>query len=240
MGGGSETDIAKMLDAHYAGEIDIADYWAVGDTRTESITEIPSGTTEETQAAQDIELVIIGMNHDDKSDESGKAAVTVQTKNQLGTAGKLAGINSYRNHWDNMQRRSWCNNDFKAALPTWLQDLIKPVTKITNRHASSSYSSYRNQSSTVDETFILSEYEIFGSNSNESSAMGILGPDGTQYEYMKTQSNHVKSGPSSYWWTRTNYVGGAGDSGAMVVNSSGNCTSLFAYSSCGVSPAFCL
>ena len=57
-----------MLENHYSGNINIADYWAVGDSRTESITAIASGTTGEAQSAQDIELVIIGLNHDDLAD----------------------------------------------------------------------------------------------------------------------------------------------------------------------------
>lgn len=224
MGGGSETDIAKMLDAHYAGEIDIADYWAVGDTRTESITAIAtSGTIGESQSAQDIDLVIIGMNHDDLADGSGKTAVTVQTKNQLGTAGWMNYQKTGISIWSESERRTWCNDNFKSALPTWLQNVIKPVTKLTNRYAISTYESSRSHVTTTDEVFLLSEFEVFGNPYfGSEQGYGSLDPDGDQYEYMKTQANRIKSGPSSYWFTRSSFIAKYASKGFFVVKSDGN------------------
>ena len=132
-GGGTIQQISDMLDTHYKGKINISDYWAVGDSRTESISEIPSGTTGESQPAQDIELVIIGMNHDDLTtpvNGISKGAVTVQTLNCLNNKGYINSNYSGAGYalWSTSKRRTWCNNEFISALST-LKGLIKPVVK---------------------------------------------------------------------------------------------------------------
>ena len=156
-----------MLDAHYKGDINISNYWAIGDSRTESISEIPSGTTGETQPVQSIELIIIGMNHDNLASPIGdisKAAITVQTKNCLSNTGYINSRYSGTDKalWSTSPRRTWCNNEFINALST-LKGLIKPVVKLSNRHAHSNYSSSRQQETTEDYAFLLSQWEIWGS-----------------------------------------------------------------------------
>jgi hypothetical protein len=244
-GGGAEEEITKMLDAHYKGLINVADYWAIGDSRTERIAAIPNGTTTDNQPAQNVNLVIIGMNHDDKADGSGKAAITVQTKDQLSAYGYINisyGSVDY-SLWSTSIRRTWCNNNFKSALSTWLQNLIKPVTKVTNRHGYSGtfgdYGSYRGQISTTDDVFLLSEFESLGKALLGGTEWGDVGSDGTQYEYMKTQANRIKSGPTDYWWLRSAIV--ENDRSYFVaIKSDGNAFRDFADSRYGVAPAFCL
>jgi hypothetical protein len=233
-----------MINDHYKGIINVADYWQVGDMRTESITAIASGTTGEAQSAQSISLVIIGMNRDNLSDGSGKAAITVQTKSQLGSAGYMYSAYtpaSSTSLWSGSPRRTWCNGKFKSALPTWIQDIIKSVTKLTNRHGSGDYTSARGQNSTSDDVFLLSEFETFGSAPYSGNDYGNVGSDGTQYEYMKTQSNRSKSGTSSYWWLRSSCVAGNGASFFISVTSSGSYSDpLIDTINRGIAPAFCL
>jgi hypothetical protein len=211
-GGGSESEIKAMLEAHYSGKIDVVDYWKVGDTRTASLAAISSGTTSEAQSAQTIDLVIIGINHDDLETTNGtrsKAAITVQTKNCLATTGYMHNSKyAYDTSlWSNSKRRSWCNSEFKNALPSYLQNLIKPVTKYTNRIGNSSY---RSHNSSTESCYLLSEWEVFGCGTMTSSNYGNLDADGTQYKYMETQSNRIKylgtSTSANMWWTRTSYV----------------------------------
>jgi hypothetical protein len=243
MGGGSAEEIAVMLDEHYNGLINIADYWVVGDTRTESITAIPSGTTGEAQSAQSVDLVILGMNHDDKADGNGKAAVTVQAKDSLKTKGYMNSTLSGSSYslWSTSQRRTWCNGDFKSALPDWLQELIKPVTKISNRYGYTGYESYRGQTTTTDDVFLLSEFETFGTQQLDESTYGVLSSDGTQYEYMKIESNRIKNvGSSAYmWWLRSSFT--TGNSGFISCHhTSGAGGTLGCNSTTGIAPAFCL
>jgi hypothetical protein len=244
MGGGSDDEVATMINDHYAGLIDVAEYWQIGDIRTITLNAIASGTTGEAQSSQNVQLVIIGIKHDDKADGSGKATITVQTKDCLGAGGMINAPSSGYNYslWAYTSRRTWCNNDFKSALPTWLQNLIKPVAKVTNRHAhttNSNYGALRGQTTTTDSVFLLSEFETFGTSPFISMG-GDVGSDGTQYEYMKTQSNRIKGGPSQYWWLRSSIVSSAGTFDYATANSDG--TAYYATMSygCGIAPAFCL
>lgn len=234
-----------MLDEHYAGLINIADYWVVGDTRTESITAIPSGTTDESQSAQDIELVIIGFNHDDKADGSGKAAITVQTKNQLGSVGRINTKYNTESYslWSTSPRRTWCNNNFFGALSSGISSLIKLVTKKSNRFCNSPYddkTSYRTQTTTTDSVFLLSEWEVFGKQNTDSLSYGSLSSDGVQYEYMTIESNRYKSGPANYWWLRTSNVSSTYHSQFAIVTPSCTMGIWDCAEAIGIAPAFCL
>ncbi len=87
----TNAEIEKMLNAHYNGEINIEDYWHVGDTRLVHINAIPADNNNSTShVAQDMTFVIIGINHDDLKDQIGsrtKAAITVQCREVLGNKG---------------------------------------------------------------------------------------------------------------------------------------------------------
>ena len=233
-----------MLDAHYKGDIDISDYWAIGDSRTESISEIPSGTTGESQSAQEITLVIIGFDHDDLKtpvNNITKAAITVQTKDCLNAEGYMN--YEYRSAdyalWSKSQRRTWCNNEFIGALST-LKDLVKQVVKLSNRYGYDT--SYTQQETTEDYVFILSECEILGVE-DLSSIYGTLPDAGYQYEYMKTQSNRIKrvNGYTRYWWNRTSIVYNRTIANFFTIRPTGtHYDDGNAYASSGLVPAFCL
>ena len=248
MGGGTIQQISDMLDAHYKGKINISDYWTVGDSRTESISEIPSGTVGESQPVQEISLVIIGFNHDTLKSQLGsktKAAVTVQTLNCLNNKGYINSNNSGVDYslWSKSQRRTWCNNEFINALST-LKGLVKPVVKLSNRHAHSSYSSYRQQETTEDYAFLLSQWEIWGSQQISSYYYGTLPDDGIRYEYMRTDYNRIKSvnGSTSVWWTRSSFMDAGYTARFAIINTNGSYTTIDdnANYSYGVAPAFCL
>ena len=238
---GSEGDIATMLQTHYAGLIDVSKVWTIGSSRKVTLKEI-SVIDGLGQPEQEIELVIIGFNHDDLADGNGKAAVTVQVKNTLGTAGYINDdyISPSYSLWKDSKRRTWFNSNFKSALPTWLQNLIKPIAKVTNRHAYIGYESYRGQTNTTDDVFLLSEFETFGSAPYSGTDYGDVGSDGTQYEYMKTQANRVKNGGDNYWWLRSSFVNGIGRSEFVAVDWDGAANYSTSDNIYGLAPAFCI
>lgn len=157
---GSWEQISAMLDAHYSGKIDIADYWSVGDERLTNLSAIgenwcPDRLTNnssfygEAQPEQSIVLTIIGFNHDNlETSVNGcnKAAITLQTS----ILQNLYGIDLYFSSiyydiryyhlnknitysWKDCERRIyWVNNLFKNSLPTKLQPMIKTVLKKYN------------------------------------------------------------------------------------------------------------
>lgn len=206
-------EITNILNDHYAGVINIADYWNIGDTRTIHLSSMGSwqaGTDKkgETHSAQDVEIVIIGFNTDDLAAPiSGKtkAAITVQLKQALSNSGMIdydfeqKRINkiSYTSNWTSCQRRAWANTVFKESLPDSIRPLLKEVKKTAyGMHSSVTAGSwdfaYRIETYSYDYCFLLSPKEV-GANealiSNYVAINGIpeKGKDG--YEYYRHLSD---------------------------------------------------
>ena len=216
---GTDEQIAAMISAHYTGQIDIADYWNIGDVRTISISSFSSGTC--IHAEQNIQLVIIGINHDDLSSSINgitKAAITVQTKQLIGNAGHIE-REFYWSHsqicaddtdnWSNNPLRTYLNTNFYNALSTTtFRSLIKTVTK-KNLSTHSGTSTI----DTNDKIFLLSYPEVFGTDTyaNYIGGGAVSNYEGSQYNYFSTSSNRIKywnnnganSSNTGTWWLRS-------------------------------------
>lgn len=199
---GTDEEIAKMIQAHYNRKIKISDYWAVGDTRTVSLSAMEATGVGESHRAQSVQFVIGDFDHDDlvaSIQGHTKAAVTLLQKDCLmdatsasnssnGSSDTERGYmhNSSTNTcgWMNCARRTWCNNVYFKALPTAWQSMIKTVKK---------QASIGDRSAAIctvkDKIFLAAECEIFGVVNNLKSASG----EGTQYKYYKTSANRYKN-----------------------------------------------
>lgn len=199
---GTDEEIAKMIQAHYNYKIKISDYWAVGDTRTVSLSAMEATGVGESHRAQSVQFVIGDFDHDDlvaPIQGHTKAAVTLLQKDCLmdatsasnssnGSSDTERGYmhNSSTNTcgWMNCARRTWCNNVYFKALPTAWQSMIKTVKK---------QASIGDRSAAIctvkDKIFLAAECEIFGVVNNLKSASG----EGTQYKYYKTSANRYKN-----------------------------------------------
>lgn len=247
---GTYAEISAMLDAHYAGTIDVSDYWSVGDVKSVSLSAMSATGVGEAHSAQNAEVVILGFEHDDLVNPingKSKAALSLQLKNGLEVVGYIYSAHNSPSYslWDGSPRQIWCNSTFKNALPAELVNLIKTVTKKTWRYAHSSYSGYRTQQTTEEDCFLVSEFEVFGTQGLSTTDYGAVGEDGTQYEYYKTSSNRIKylgvSGTSANtWWLRSSFVYGSGSSYFRVVSTSGSVNSSLAINAYGVAPGFCI
>lgn len=241
---GTVEEISAMLNAHYAGLINIADYWEIGNNRQVMMQSISAaGPTGEGHDAQLVGLTIIGMNHDNLKNPIGtrtKAAITVQTFSSLNRVGSINSNDTGGDNalWSKSPRRTWCNNNFIEALP--IANLIKPVIKLSNRHATGN-SSYRQQEKTEDYAFLLSQWEIWGKQVLDSS-FGILPAEGTQYDYMKKLSNRKKYCGDDYssWWSRTSYVFNSNKVFFLHADKDGGYAWSSSITGLGIAPAFCL
>ena len=216
---GTDEQIASMISAHYAGQIDIADYWSVGQTRTVSISSFSSGTV--THITQNIQLVIIDINHDDLTTSINgktKAAITVQTKQLLANAGASKyeyywGSSHYpvddTDNWSNNPLRStYLNTNFYNALGDTFKSLIKTVTK-KNLSTHSGTSTI----DTNDKIFLPSYSEVFGTviYNYYINGRSVSNYEGSQYKYYETSSNRIKyknnngvdSSNAGVWWLRS-------------------------------------
>lgn len=249
---GTDEQIATMIDAYYAGTFSLADVktvWHVGDIRNISLAAMSATGVGESHRAQTVQVQIIDFDHDTLTTSINgktKALITVDLKNCLRDAsvsdtggssntehGYMNSSNTNVGGWTSCARRTWCNDVFYAALPTYLKNKVKPVNKLT---------SAGNQSSTIntdsDKCFLLSEIEIFGTVSQSKSR------EGTQYSHYATASNRYKlpkwsaSNSSDNWWERS--PRGSNATSFCLVVSGGNASDSVASFAYGLAPAFAL
>lgn len=250
--GGTDAEIAKMIQAHYNDKINIADYWAVGDTRSVSLSAMSATGVGESHRAQTVQFVIGDFEHDDlETPINGhtKAAVTLLQKDCLMDATSASNQNNGSNDtergymnstntnvggWKSCARRTWCNNVYFSALPSAWQSMVKTVNKKV---------SVGNNSSTIetvqDKIFLAAEIEIF--NSTTYSFAG----EGTQYTYYKNATaNRCKmpkwnsSSVSHIYWERSPCSGYSAR--FCIVFNGGGADIDFASSANGVAPCLCI
>ena len=251
--GGTDAEIAKMIQAHYNNKINIADYWAVGDTRSVSLSAMSATGVGESHRAQTVQLVILDFEHDDLAtaiNGHSKAAVSIGLKDCLMDASNALNPvngggnteNGYMNSpatsaggWKNCARRAWCNNVFFAALPSTWQSMVKIVNKKSGTGGVSSSGT----EITADKIFLAAEIEIFGSRTYSVDG------EGTQYQYYKNAAANRYKMPkwgSSYvsniYWERSPFSGHT-DS-FCIVSDGGSASSNGANNARGVAPCLCI
>ena len=194
----------------------VPDSWVVGDQKTMTI----DGT--------DYTIDIIGKDHDDYSDGSGKAPLTFQLHDCYATATSLNSTNTNSLGWTSSKMRTSDLPNILSKMPSEVQSTIKKVNKLTSAGGLSS-----TIVTTDDDLFLLSEMEVFGVANNSFAG------EGTQYEYYKTTANRVKTrnGTAPAWWERS--PNGAYSSEFCKVYSNGVLGSSNANGYDGISFAFC-
>lgn len=205
-----------MLSANGA----IQNYYSVGDEKTITLS-----------TGEQVTFVILGFDHDDLSDGSGKAGVTFGMKNLLAATYPMNGSDSYIEGWKMTSMRTETMHDLFALLPQDWKAVIKRVDKKTRDGQGST-----SITTTVDKLFIFSQVEITGAGASE----------GEQYEYWKTvkdgtvAANRIKnlsngSGAANAWWLRTMNV-----DIFYYVGATGNISSNYATTAYGVCFGFCV
>lgn len=225
-------ELKIMLTRHYSGDINLADFWSVGDVRTITYGAMESTGVGETHAGMTQKMVILGFDHDTISGGT-KSAVTIGLLNGLGNPGYIHPNNTNVGGWNASNRRAWCNATFFNALPKGLQELIKPVDKYYTPGNGS-----KNIMTCSDKCFLLSESEIVGNGVTYSYA-----GEGEQYPFfvggdsLKKRQGDDVSGYDN-WLTRsackdnnTQYV---------YIESDGDINVCDANSQYQIIPAFCI
>lgn len=138
---------------------------------------------------------IIGLNHDDYADGSGKAPITFQLHDAYIESYSMNASKTNVGGWKECEMRTTHLPALLALMPEEVKNAIREVNKMA---------SDGNKSSTIetvsDKLFLLSEVEIFGSTAY--SAAG----EGTQYDYYKAGNSKVKNttvGKATMWWERS-------------------------------------
>ena len=160
----------------------VPDSWAVGNSKNMTI-----GGTE-------YQIDIIGKNHDDYADGSGKAPLTFQLHNSYGTAYAMNSTSINAGGWKECAMRKTHLPAVLALMPAEVQSGIREVSKTTAAKSSDKW-----LETVPDKLFLLSEVETFGSTANSEAG------EGSQYTYYETGGSTVKTlnGTATSWWLRS-------------------------------------
>ena len=202
--------------------------WNIGDTISYQLT-----------TGENVTMRIIGFNHDDLSDGTGKAGITLDMTHCLATQYRANSKNStagYASH----QIKTETLPTIKALLPQEWQDVIKLVDK---RSGNGSGANYTETLTLSEDLFLLSSVEVL----NEAGHSKIL-DEGVVYEYWngKVASDRVKNidkdadgipETGCMWWLRSvAYLAGY----ACCIGPTGASTMAPPRNYNGVSFAFCV
>lgn len=157
-----------------------------------------------------LEYRIVGIDHDDLADGSGKAGLTFEATNNAIGYQRMNATNTNVGGWEKSELRGRLNSgDLWALLPAEVQSKAKAVTKMTDNKGGGSAGI---PSTTTEKVFLLSMTEVYNYRS-----------DGTQYEYYKSKgvTGSSYSGASSDYGHRTRSVSELNSTNFEIVASTG-------------------
>ena len=227
---GTDDEIAAMVAAADAGQIDLSDYWHVGDTRTVNLSVMPATGVGEIHAAQSVQFVLTDPGHYTLANGK-KCSFVVLQKDCLKEYGVMNSRGTNNGGWNNCPRRTWCNSVYRNAIPSTLRGIFKQFTTYAaNGTGSSSVAS-------TDYFALFSEKEVFGSTAYANSSAES---QNTQLNWFKTSSNRIKrvNGSAYLWWERSPYSGSS--TRFCNVTRSGGADWGSAHNSCGLAPFGCI
>ena len=195
---------------------EVPDTWKVADHKPMTINGV------------DYQIDIIGKNHDDYSDGSGKAPLTFQLHDCYNIAKAMHSTGSNTMGWEKCSMRVEHLPTILKQMPADVQSGIREVNKISKNGGKRIL-----LVTTKDSLFLLSEVEVFGSSSNSLSG------EGTQYDYYKAGNSTVKNfnGSAYDWWERSPSTGSTRY--YCVVKSTGSSINANSNTIRGVAFAFC-
>ncbi len=234
----SDEQIVAMVEAADRGEIDLADYWNVGDERVVHLSAMTATGDMETHAEQDVVFVLMhsGGKTLNKAVASGRTECSfiVGQKDSLNERGYMNSSNTNSGGWEASARRGWCNNIYYNSIPSSIRSIFKQVKNKTAGGGRSTTSAIES----VDYFALPAEYEICGSYSYSSTQYEN---ELFQFDYYKTKSNRSKKVDDSatVWWSRSPDHSGA--SSFVSITAGGMASNMTSTrNSCGISPFGCI
>ena len=214
---GTDAEIVAMVNAADKGQINLADYWHVGDERQVTLSAMAATGVGESHVEQTVTFVLMNAGGKTLANAtlSGRTdcSFIVGMKNGLVEKGYMNSSDTNSGGWETCARRTWCNSVFRNAIPEALRDIFKQHLNITANGSSTT------TATSTDYFALPAEKEVFGST-NYASA--IAEESLTQFEYYKTSSNRVKKagdgGSDSTWWERSPRSGGSSSFCRVIVS----------------------
>lgn len=179
---GTDEEIAAMIAAHDNGDINIYDFWSVGDERVVSlgaITGNPNGAFTTSMSAQNVTMVLMNEGY---QNQQGIHYVVGQ-KDGLTEYGRYTATSGFTGSWDTSLIRSALNNDYYNALDSGFRNLLKEFSVITGEYSGSSIQTV------TDKVALFACKEVLNTagygSTVEANAL-------SQIEYYETSTNRVK------------------------------------------------
>lgn len=214
--------------AQFSEEGKASEYFSVGDEKTIQLL-----------TGEYVTFVILGFNHDDLSDGSGKAGMSIGMKNLLATTYPMKNsVGTNAGGWDKCAMLNSTLNTIFNQFPPSCKNIIKTVNKKATYGSGSA-----TIMTTASKLWLLAAVEIDG-----RTTAGYVG-EGEQYEYWKTvkdgtvNADRIKyldngNGSANNWWLRSAVVGS--NYGFHCVISSGAISENNVHINQGVSFGFCV
>lgn len=195
------------LDEQKAAATDIAKSGTSSVVYAKAKAAMDAGTTWSVKLTNGKTLTyrIIGINHDDFADGSGKAGLTFEAANDALDQQQMNATKTSVGGWEKSDLRDRLNiGDLWALLPSELQSKVKSVMKMTDNNVGGSAGT---PSATTDKVFLLSATEVYGNFWSN----GHLQSDGSQYEYYASKGvtlrNYSVAASGYSCWTRSASTG---------------------------------
>lgn len=194
----------------------VPDTWTVGSQKPMTINRT------------DYPIDIIGLNHDDYADGSGKAPITFQMHDCYDTLYAMNSSKTNEGGWGSCDMKKTHLPAILALMPSEVQAGIREVNKLTSAGNKSS-----TIKTTADKLFLLSEIETYGRITSSVSG------EGSQYAYYSVGNSVVKNvnGSAQTWFERSPYI--SNNTHFCCAGSNGLPAGGGASTSLGVAFAFC-
>ena len=204
--------------------------WKIGDTTSYTLS-----------TGENVEMRITGFNHDDLSNGSGKAGITLEMTHCLRTLYPMNESDTNNGGYPASEMKTTTLPTIKSTLPQEWQDVIVMV----NKKSANGGTNYSETLTLSEDLFLLSEVEVFGSVSGAQDGAN----EGGVYEYWngKTATDRIKrydknadgvvdSAVNS--WLRSSNA--TNNHSFAVVGTGGTYNYYRSYMQRGVSYAFCV
>lgn len=218
---------AEISENNYtAEEVSNIYGWNIGDS-------IPITLT----TGEQIEVRIIGINHDAKTDGSGKAGLTLQMVDCLNTLYPMGTSGTNKGGYNASILKTTHLPTIKSTLPEEWQKVIKPVNKkYADGGSSANYVGIKTISADI---FLLSEYEVLGKVVRAQAGAS----EGNLYKYYEINSNasdRIKNSKNTAtnWWLRS--CDSTYSAYFCSIDATGESVHTHATGNYGVSFAFCV
>jgi hypothetical protein len=227
---GNEISAKNMTSA----EVESTYGWKIGDTTSYTLT-----------TGEKVEMRIIGFCHDDLSDGSGKAGITLEMTHCLATTYRMNDTNTNAGGYPATLMRNTTLPTIKSTLPQEWQNVIKLVNK---KSANGGGTNYSTTLTTSNELFLLAGIEVFGRAYDYGYAQDGAN-EGSQYEYWngKADADRIKKydknadgvpDAATLYWLRSS--SSADDKQVCMIYTNGVATYGSADSWHAISFAFCI